>query len=145
MANALTRWNPLTDLDDLHARVDRMFDNLLDGREHLWVPAIDLVRENGSLKLRADVPGIRAEDVKIELLDDVLTISGEHEERKEEKGEHFMRRERHYGSFARSVVVPPGVDPDKIDAKVHDGVLEVEVPLPAESATKPVQIKAVEA
>ncbi len=145
MANGLPRSNPLTGLDDLQARVDRMFNSFLGDREHMWVPTIDLIRAAGSLKLRADIPGVRAEDVKIEIRNDVLTISGEHEEKTEEKGEHFLRRERRYGSFARSVVVPPGIDPEKIDATVDDGVLELKLPLPAESATKPVQIAAVEA
>ena len=91
MANALTRWNPLTDLDD------------------------------------------------------VLTISGQQEEKKEEAGEKFVRREGHYGAFARSVFIPSGVDPSAMAAKVQDGVLELTVPLPEESRGEPVKIKAIEA
>ena len=94
-----TRWEPFTELGELRSRFDRMFEELTDGRERGWTPAIDVVRDNGNLVLRADVPGVKPEEVKIEVEDDILTVSGSHEERKEEKGKNFLRRERRYGSF----------------------------------------------
>jgi HSP20 family protein len=130
MPGALARWEPFAELGELRTRFDRMFDELIDGRERRWTPAIDVERDNGNLVVRADIPGIKPEEVKIEVQDDVLTVSGEHEERKEEKDKHFLRRERRYGSFSRSMALPPGIDPKKIKAKTHDGVVEVTVPLP---------------
>jgi HSP20 family protein len=113
------------ELGELRSSFDRMFDELIDRREHTWMPAIDVVRDNGNLVVRADVPGIKPEEVKIEVQDDILTVSGEHEERKEEKDKHYVRRERRYGSFSRSMALPAGVDPKKIKAKTHDGIVEV--------------------
>lgn len=140
MPGVLTRWEPFAELSDLRSRLDRMVDELVDGREHTWRLAIDVERENGNLVIRADVPGIKPKDVKIEVEDDILTVSGQHEERKEEKGKHFLRRERRYGSFTRSLALPPGVDPQKIKAKTHDGLVEVTVPLPKEANKEPITI-----
>jgi len=117
-----------------------MFEELTDGREHSWIPAVDVVRDNGNLVVRADVPGIKPEDVKIEVEDDILTVSGEHEERKEDKDKHFLRRERRYGSFTRSMALPPGVEAKKIKAKTHDGVVEVTIPLPKEAKKEKIEI-----
>ena len=108
MAGTLTRWDPFAELGELRTRFDRMFDEWLDGRERAWTPAIDVVREDGHLVVRADIPGIKPEEVKIEVEDDILTVSGEHEERKEEKDKHYVRRERRYGSFSRSMALPAG-------------------------------------
>ena len=99
MAGTLTRWEPFAELGELRSRFDRMFDEWLDGRERAWTPAIDVVREDGHLVVRADLPGIKPEEVKIEVEDDILTVSGEHQESKEEKDKHYVRRERRYGSF----------------------------------------------
>ncbi|MGP0100316.1 MAG: Hsp20/alpha crystallin family protein [Solirubrobacteraceae bacterium] len=140
MAAGLTRWEPFAELGELRSRLDRMFGETFDVGERTWVPAIDVVRDNGNLVVRADVPGIKPEDVKIEVEDDILTVSGEHEERKEEKDKDFLRRERRYGSFVRSLALPAGVDAKKIKANTHDGVVEVTIPLPKEAKKETVTI-----
>jgi HSP20 family protein len=140
MAASLTRWEPFAELGELRTRFDRIFDDILDGRERNWTPAVDVVRDNGNLVVRADVPGIKPEEVKIEVEDDILTVKGEHEERKEEKDKNFLRRERRYGSFSRSMALPAGVDAKKIKAKTHDGVVEVTIPLPKEAEKQTVTI-----
>jgi HSP20 family protein len=140
MPGALTRWEPFAELGDLRSRFDRMFEDMFEGRERSWTPAIDVERENGNLVLRADVPGIKPEEVKIEVKDDILTVSGEHEERKERKDKHYLRRERRYGSFHRSMALPAGVDAKKIKAKTHDGVVEVTIPLPKKPEKETVTI-----
>jgi HSP20 family protein len=117
-----------------------MFEELVDSRRREWMPAIDVVRDNGNLVVRADVPGIKPEEVKIEVEDDILTVSGTHEERREEKDKHFLRRERRYGSFSRSMALPPGVEAKKIKAKTHDGIVEVTIPLPKEAKKEAVTI-----
>jgi HSP20 family protein len=83
-----------------------MFDEWPDGRERGWTPAIDVVREHEHLVVRADPPGIKPEEVKIEVEDDILTISGEHEERTKVKDEPYLRRERRYGCCSRSMALP---------------------------------------
>lgn len=140
MPGMLTRWDPFGELSELRTRFDRMFDDLADGRERTWTPAIDVERDNGNLVVRADVPGIKPEEVRIEVADDILTVSGEHEERTEEKDKHYVRRERRYGSFSRSMAIPAGVDAKQIKAKTHDGVVEVTIPLPRETAKETVTI-----
>jgi HSP20 family protein len=140
MPGALTRWEPFAELGELRSRFDRMFDDFFDGHERRWTPAIDVERRNGNLVVRADVPGIKPEEVKIEVEDDILTVSGEHEERKEEKDKRFLRRERRYGSFSRSLALPAGVEAKKIKASTHDGVVEVTIPLPSESKQTKVEI-----
>ena len=140
MPGTLTRWEPFAELGELRSRFDRMFDDFTFGRERAWTPAIDVVRDNGNLVVRADIPGIKPEEVKIEVEDDILTVSGEHEEHKEEKDKHYVRRERRYGSFSRSMTLPPGVEAKNIKAKTHDGVVEVTIPLPKEATKETVTI-----
>lgn len=140
MPGTLTRWDPFTELSELRARFDRLFDEWLDGRERGWTPAIDVVREDGHLVVRADLPGIKPEEVKIEVDDDILTVSGEHEETKEGKDKQYVRRERRYGSFSRSMRLPAGVDVKEIGAKTHNGIIEVTIPLPKEVKKEPVRI-----
>jgi len=140
MPGVLTRWEPFAELGELRSRFDRMFDELTEGGERPWTPAIDVVREDGNLVVRADVPGIKPEEVSVEIEDDILTVSGAHEERKEEKDKNFLRRERRYGSFSRSMALPPGVDAKKIKAETHDGIVEVTIPLPKEAKKETVKI-----
>jgi HSP20 family molecular chaperone IbpA len=78
-------------------------------------------------------PGINADEVKIEIEDDILTISGEHEQHAEAQYKHYVRHERRCGSFSRSITLPADVDANKITATTHDGVVEVTIPLPEES------------
>jgi HSP20 family protein len=145
MPSALTRWEPFAELGELRSRFDRVFDELWDGRtlaagKRVFRPSIDVVRENGNLVLRADVPGIKPDEVKVEVEDDVLTVSGEHREEKEEEGKHYICRERRYGSFERSLALPPGVDAKDIKATTHDGVVEVTIPLPPEAKKEKITI-----
>lgn len=100
-----------------------------------------MVKHNGDLVLRADLPGVKPDEVKIEVEGDVLTVSGEHREEKEEKDDHYMRRERRYGSFTRSMVLPHGVKADDIEAKSEDGVLEVKIPMPKEEERQTIEVK----
>ena len=141
MASELTEWRPFSDFAELRHRLDQAFRDLSDGVQHGWIPSVDVVRKEDRLVLRADLPGIKPEDVKIEVEDDVLTVSGEHKEEKEEKKEHYMRRERRYGSFSRSMALPKGVSVDDIEASSKDGVLEVSIPVPKAEKKQRVEIR----
>lgn len=141
MATELTEWRPFSDFAELRHRLDQAFRDISEGAQHGWTPSVDLVRRDDALVLRADIPGIKPDEVKIEVEDDVLTVSGEHSEEKEEKKERYVRRERRYGSFSRSMVLPKGVAANDIEAKTEDGVLEVTIPTPKEERQK-VEIKA---
>jgi len=143
MAGALTRWDPFAELADLRTRFDRMLEET-GGARRAWTPAIDLVRDNGNLVLRADMPGIKPDEVKIEVEDGVLTVSGEHEETTEEQEKDYIRRERRFGSFSRSVSLPAGVDAKDIQATTHDGVLEVKIPMPKGAKKATIEVKSAE-
>ncbi|HWV88234.1 MAG TPA: Hsp20/alpha crystallin family protein [Capillimicrobium sp.] len=140
MATTMTRWRPFAELEDMRRRMERMFEEIGDGKGRSWTLAIDLVERDDRYVLRADVPGIKPEDVKIEVDDDVLTVSAEHEESEEEKQDSYVRRERRYGSFSRSITLPKGVGADDIEATCKDGVLEVSFPKPKEEERKPITI-----
>lgn len=141
MATELSEWRPFSDFAELRHRLDQAFRDISEGAQHGWTPSVDLVRRDDALVLRADVPGVKPDEVKIEVEDDVLTVSGEHSEEKEEKKERYVRRERRYGSFSRSMALPKGVEADDIQATTEDGVLEVTIPMPKEEKKK-VEIKA---
>lgn len=130
MAQTITRWQPFAELADLRSRFDRVFAEYTEGGHVPWAPAIDVVRGDGELMITAEVPGIDPEAVEIDVSDDVLTISGRHEEQQETTDEQYVRRERRFGTFSRSIALPAGVDPSAIRAKSHHGVLEIAVPLP---------------
>jgi HSP20 family protein len=95
-----------------------------------WIPAMDLVETESHFVLRADLPGLSESDVKIELDDNVLTVSGERKAEHEEKGEGYYRVERSSGTFSRSLTLPEGVDASAIQANFDRGVLEVRIPKP---------------
>jgi HSP20 family protein len=111
---------------------NRLFNSLWEqpAAAQRWLPAMDLVETEDHYLLKADLPGMRQDDVAIEFNDGTLTISGERnaEYEREEKG--FVRLERSFGKFSRSLTLPDGIDPDRIDASFHDGVLEVTIPKP---------------
>lgn len=101
-----------------------------------WAPRIDVFEKNQRLVTRIDLPGMKKEDVKVEVTDGELAISGERKHEKEEKGEKFYRCEREYGSFYRAVPLPEGARVEDVKAMFTDGVLEVSVPLPAKPEAK---------
>ena len=141
MAGALTRWDPFAEIGELRSRFDRVFDELGGHAQGAWRPAIDVMRRDDTLVVRADLPGLTPDEVKIEVEDGVLTVSGEHQEdRSDSDGGRYVRRERRFGAFSRSIALPAGVDAQAIKAQTHDGVVEVTVPLPSGATTQKVEI-----
>jgi HSP20 family protein len=140
MPGTLVRWDPFAEVAELRGLFDRLLEDVAPVRERPWTPAVDVAREDGKLVVHADVPGIKPEEIKIEIREGYLTLSGEHEETKEETEKQYVRRERRYGSFSRSIPLPKGVEAKKIKARTHDGVLEVTIPLPKEAAQEAITI-----
>ena len=99
-----------------------------------WVPAIDVFEKDNRLVTKIELPGIKKEDVKVEVADGQLVISGERKSEVEEKKEQYYRCEREYGSFYRAVPLPEGVKLDDVKATFADGILEVSIPLPPKAA-----------
>ncbi|HEY2898908.1 MAG TPA: Hsp20/alpha crystallin family protein [Gemmatimonadaceae bacterium] len=95
-----------------------------------WAPQMEVFQRGHEMVVRADLPGISPDDVQIDVEDGVLTISGERRNTNEDRQEGFYRSERSYGTFARSIALPEGVDEDQVNARYEHGVLEVMVPMP---------------
>lgn len=106
-----------------------------------WMPQIEVLHNTGQFTVRADLPGLTKDDVKVEVTDDFLTISGERKEEKEEKREGFYRSERSYGSFYRQIPLPEGARTENAKATFHNGVLEITIAAPkVEPSTRKLEI-----
>jgi HSP20 family protein len=144
---ALIRWEPASELQTFHQEFNRLFGSLFDSQAgagravaRRWVPAIDLVEDGEQFVLRVDLPGVSESDVKVEVEDDVLTVSGERssEQRSQEGG--YRRYERASGRFARALRLPEGIDPERVEAQFENGVLEVRIPKPEQRKPHRVEI-----
>jgi HSP20 family protein len=144
---ALVRWQPSRELSSLQNDMNRLFNTFFDtptagnGGVRRWIPAMDLVETDQHFVLKADLPGLTEEDVHIDVEADVLTVSGERKSEHEDKREGFVRVERSYGSFRRSLKLPEGVDADAVSASFDRGVLEVSIPKPEQRKPRRVAIQ----
>jgi HSP20 family protein len=125
--------------------VSRLFDTVfgdLQGETvgRRWVPAMDLLEMDDHYVVRLDLPGMSEEDVSIEVQDNALTISGERKAEREERERGWVRVERSFGRFSRSLTLPDGVNPDAIAATFDRGVLEVRIPKPEERKPRRIAI-----
>ena len=144
---ALVRWEPFRELAALQNEMGRLMNQVAggptqggDGQTSTWLPAVDVWETENEIVLSFDLPGIPEDKISVELDDNVLTVSGERERADQQTGERFYRYERRFGSFARSVTLPAGVNEEAIKADYRDGVLEVRVPKPEEQKPKRIQI-----
>ena len=144
----LVKWNPWREMPALHNRMNRLFDDPFfsigrladDDSLGMWNPAVDLYEKDDHFVIKAELPGVDRQDIRIDLKDRVLTLSGERTQEQEVKEENYYRKERSYGKFQRAFRLPADVDSDKIKAEFKDGVLQVEVPKPHEIKAKTVTI-----
>ena len=123
--------------------IDRVFDAFFgqpDQQARRWVPPMDLIEAEDQFLLKADLPGLSEGDVNIEVQDGSLVISGERKAEHEQREGGWYRLERAFGSFQRSLTLPDGVDPDRIEASFSHGVLEVKVPKPEERKPRRIEI-----
>jgi HSP20 family protein len=140
---SLTRWDPFRELEDMSARLTRLLGQP-EAREAAdngglslaaWAPAIDVQETDAEYLIKADLPDVKKDDVKVQIQDGFLSVTGERKQEKEEKGKRFHRVERAYGRFERRLSLPTEVDPNKVAAEFKDGVLQVH--LPKSPAAKP--------
>jgi HSP20 family protein len=138
-------WEPLSELVSMRDDMDRLFNTFFGTKpqtmEDMWRPAIDIEENNGNLLVRAEVPGMKKEDIKVAVKDNVLTISGERKKENETKNKTFHRIERSYGKFSRMIRLPAEVDADKVKASYKEGVLHVTLPTPEEMKPKQIEVK----
>ena len=112
---------------------ERQSAGVTPGRSSAWTPTLETFRRGDNLVVRADLPGLRKEDVEVEIDDGVLTISGERSEEQVENRDDFYRSERRYGRFHRALALPEGVTGESCEAKFENGVLEVTLPMPRQA------------
>ena len=144
----LVKWNPWREMPTLHNRINRLFDDPFfridrmadEDLMGMWNPAVDLYEKDDHFIIKAELPGINKEDIKVDLKDRVLTLSGERAYDNEVKEENYYRKERSYGRFQRAFTLPGDVDADKIKAEFKDGVLQIEVPKPEDKKAKQVTV-----
>ena len=147
----LVRWNPSTDLFNLHSELDRVFGDLTQS----FVPAmtgqgtptpgflpLDVKKVDNALEIHASVPGFSPEEVSVTVDQGVLTIDAQRTQETEQKDQDFVRKERYAGRLYRQIAIGDGVDGDKVAATFKDGVLTVTAPLLAKPEAKRIPIQA---
>jgi len=141
----LVRWDPLQEFVALSNRLNRTINDPFTQRTEdsfgAWAPPVDILERQDHLVIRAEVPGIRKEDMEVWIENGVLTLHGERKEEKDVKDQSAHLMERVYGSFTRSFSLPTTVDATKVTATYKDGVLEVMVPKVETAKPKSVEIK----
>ena len=140
----------MREFEELQTRLASLFGRPLPGngegeRNSItladWTPLVDVSEDGKEYLIKADLPGVKKEDVKVSIDNGVLTLSGERRSEKEEKGQKFHRIEKSYGSFQRSFTLPEGTDDAKIVAEFKDGVLNVRLPKSETAKSKSVAVK----
>lgn len=145
----LSEWNPFRELDEMTNRLGRFFGQTgvrrTNGREDItvaqWAPLVDIVEDDKEYLIKAELPEVKKNDVKVRVEDGVLYISGERNFQKEEKGTRYHRVERAYGSFTRSFTLPEDADPEQVTAEFRDGILSVHVAKDKNARPKYIDVK----
>jgi len=145
----LREWQPSWEMEDFARRFEDMFGRpMLSSmrrfplREREWLPSIEVFERENKLVVKAELPGMKEDDVDISVSDDLLTIKGEKRAESEVKDEDYYLCERSYGSFMRTIRMPSNADTGKINADFEDGVLEVTIPKTAETKPKKIAVSA---
>jgi len=140
----LRPWNPFRELEEMRQRMESLF------RPAAWpapaegavlVPPIDMYEEKDKYVVKAELPGMKKDEIDISITDNILTIKGERKEEKEKKEGSYFFSERYYGTFLRSLNLPGNVDAKKICASYKDGVLQIDLPKTEEEKEKKIEIK----
>ena len=142
----LIRYEPFRELEEMTSRLNRIFGKemqpaIADGTFADWAPAMDVQETGSEYLIKADLPDVKREDIKVSVEDGVLAVEGERRMEKEEKDKKFHRIERSYGKFVRRMAVPTDVDPSKVAAEFKDGVLNVHLPKSPVAKPKTVDVK----
>ena len=148
---ALVKWDPFRELEEMSDRLNRMIarpsisTNGGQGKEVMtvadWTPTVDISETEAEYAIKAELPEVKKEDVKVTVEDGVLTIQGERKQEKEEKGRKYHRIERAYGRFVRSFTLPDTVDEGKVRAEYADGVLKLHLPKSEKAKPKQIDVK----
>lgn len=146
MTDLPVRYEPASLVSEMHRGIDRIFDSLMNGAwtngngSRGWFVPVDVVEKDDAIVARLDLPGVRKDDLTIEVDDGVLTVRGERSAEREVSGAGFERIERSFGRFSRSLRVPRNVDAERIEAKLDHGVLELRMPKTEETKARRIEI-----
>ena len=145
----IVRWEPFQDLVTLRSAMDKLFaDSFVrvpranEVDDASLAPAVDIFEDAEKIGIKASLPGVKPEDIDINVTANAVTIKGTTESEKEVKEESFVRKERYYGTFARTIALPTGLKIDKAEATMANGVLTLEIPKAEEVKPRTVKIKA---
>jgi HSP20 family protein len=144
---ALIKWQPQDELSLFQKSIEDLFDDFFERKSKSFlqntgiVPNVDISETKDEYIITSELPGVKKEDIKVTIDNNILTIKGEKKHEKEEKGKNYLRRERTYGSFSRSFTLTPNVDVNKIKSTFKDGVLEIKLPKTESSKSKEIQIE----
>jgi HSP20 family protein len=145
---AIVKWDPFGELEDVHTRLNRLFGMRAMPRPEAeepvftaWSPKVDVQETDKEYLIKADLPDVKKDDVKVEVREGMLTFQGERRQEKEEKGKKFHKIEREYGTFVRRFGLPPEVDASKVQAEFKEGVLSVHLPKASEGMPKAFDVK----
>jgi len=144
-----TRWDPIREIEEMEKRLSTWFGRPLrrrEGEEEAltvaeWAPLVDITEDEKEYVIKAELPEMKKDEVKVSVEDDVLSISGERKREKEEKGKKYHRVERSYGCFERSFTLPDDADGTKVNAEYKDGVLKVHLPKSEKAKPKAIEVK----
>jgi HSP20 family protein len=149
--NKLVTWNPLREMDEAQNRLNRFFlggfpNRMGSGEIHSlavadWSPEVDISEDDRGYLLKADLPEMKKDDVRVTVEDGILNVSGERKTEKEDQKRKFHRVERSYGTFRRSFTLPEDADSTKVTAEFRDGVLKVHLPTTARPRSKAIEVK----
>jgi len=142
---ALIRWNPWREIEEMADRYTRTVGQGQTGSQEVvatgdWAPRVDIAETDNAFEIKAELPEVKKEDVKVSVYNGVLTIRGERIQEKEENGKKFHRVERKYGSFTRSFTLPDNVDENDIKAAFKDGVLNLQIHKTEEAKPKAIEV-----
>ncbi len=142
----LIRWEPMREMVSLREAMDRLFDDAftrpMGTMSGMQAPAIDMYQTDDEIVIRAAVPGLKADDVQINVTGDVLTIKGEFKQKEETKEKTYHIREQRWGAFERSILLPTDIVADKAKAEFENGVLTITMPKAEEVRPKTITVKA---
>jgi len=148
---SIERWYPFTDLMSLRQAMDRLVEDsyvrpsrALAGPGEAGGPVLDVYQTPNEIVVKAGLPGVKPEDVNIDVTGDTLTMKGETKAEQEIKKEDYLYRERRYGAFSRSVILPGGLRSDKAEATMEDGVLTLTIPKAEEVKPRVISVRAKE-
>ncbi len=122
----LIKFEPLRDLENWNEKIHRFFNDFQSADSN-YFPHIDISEDDKNIFVEAEMPGVKKNDVKLTIQDNILTISGEKKKEKEDKSKNLFRSERVYGSFTRSFTLPEDINPDSIEAKFDNGILNITI------------------